>query len=185
VATTQTAEDRLRLVREQLQELDLRDRLDDARGRAEHLRDDALDRAGDVRDRAEDLRDEVRDRVPELLEDLEPAARKAQVTMWVALRHLIAALLVLPRVLVRVLGALPRLVEGAEKLFRDAEKQGGELAERARDAAGSVPTVKRLRRRRRTQLAAWTAGGFALGAVTGWLLARRRSTTVAYEATRG
>jgi hypothetical protein len=168
---TKTADDRLATLREQLHDLELRDRLDEVRERAEHARED-------VRERAEHVRDDVLERVPELLDDLEPAKRKAQLTGWSLFRRVVGILLVLPRVLVRVLGALPGVVEAAAG-------RGQDLAERTREAAGAVPSVKRLRRRRRTQLAAWTAGGFALGVLTGWLLGRRTSPAPVYEATQG
>jgi hypothetical protein len=170
-ATTEALEDRLTALRDQLEELDLRARFDDARARAEHARADVVDRTGAVRD-------EVRDRVPELVDDLEPAVREARIKGWELLRAVIGALLVLPRLLVRLLGVLPGVVE-------TAAEQGGELAGRARKAASSVPPVQRSRRRRRNQLVACTAGGFVAGAVTGWLLARRRPAEVRYEATGG
>jgi hypothetical protein len=189
---TKTAPGRTTL-RERVDDLDLTDRLDDVRHHAEDVRDDVLDRAGHVRgdvldrvehvrddvvDRAEKVRDEVKDRVPELLEDLEPAGRKARIAGWEVLRRSIGVLLLLPRLLVRLLGSLPPLVEGAAQ-------QGSELADRSREVASSVPAVKRRRDRRRTRLALWTAGGFALGVLVGWLLGRRRPTEVGYEATRG
>jgi hypothetical protein len=182
VTTTKTAEERLATVRAHLHELDVRDHLDAARDRAEHLRDDVRDRAehlrDDVRDRASGLKDDVQQRVPELIEDLEPASRQARIQAWEVFRRVVGALLVLPRLLVRLVQALPPVVEGAAE-------QGGELAARASHAAAAVPAVKQRRRRRRTQLAAWTVGGFAAGLLTGWLLARRRPTEVTFEATAG
>jgi hypothetical protein len=177
VATTKTAEDRLTSLREQLRELDLRD----VRDRAGDVRDLAADIRDDVRDLAVDVRSDVRDRVPGLLEDLEPVARQAQIRWWELVRQVVSALLVLPRLLVRGLGALPGVVGSLTDLFGGAAQQGGELAERARDAASSVPTLRRMRRRRRTQLAAWTAGGFALGALTGWLLGRRQRAEMVFD----
>lgn len=177
MAMTKTAEDRLARLREQLRELDLRD----VRDRAAEVRDLAADVRDDVRELAVDVSDDVRDRVPELLEDLQPVARQAQVRWWELFRRIVGALLVLPRSLVRGLGALPGVVEGVADLFGGAAQQGGELADRAREAASSVPTVRRLRRRRRTQLAAWTAGGFALGATVGWLLGRRQRVEVVFD----
>jgi hypothetical protein len=177
VATTKTAEDRLTRLREQLRDLDLHD----VRERAGEVRDLAADVRDDVRELADDVRGDVQDRVPEFLE---PVARQAQLQWWELLRQVVGALLVLPRLLVRGLGALPDVVDRLSDLFGSAAEQGGELADRARDAASSVPTVRRLRRRRRTQLAAWTAGGFALGAVTGWLLGRRQRAEMMYEPVR-
>jgi hypothetical protein len=152
-ATTEALEDRLTALRDQLEELDLRARFDDARSLAEHARADVAD-------------------------DLEPAVREARIKGWELLRAVIGALLVLPRLLVRLLGSLPGVVE-------TAAEQGGELAGRARKAASSVPAVQRSRRRRRNLLVACTAGGFVAGAVTGWQLARRRPAAVSYEATSG
>jgi hypothetical protein len=170
-ATTEPLEDRLTALRDLVEDLDLRARLDEVRSRAEDVRDDVVDRSGAVRD-------EVRDRVPELVDDLEPAVREARIKGWELLRAVIGALLVLPRVLVRVLGALPGVVE-------TAAAQGGELAGRARKAASAVPPVQRSRRRRRNQLLACTAGGFVVGAVTGWLVARRQPAEDRSEATGG
>jgi hypothetical protein len=161
VDTTKLTDDPLATLREPFQ--DLGDRLEDARDRAEHLRDD-------VREQAEHVR--------ELVEELEPATRQARIKGWELVRQVIGALLVLPRLAVRLLGALPPVVEGAAE-------QGGELADRARHVAGTVPQVRRHRQRRRLQLAAWTAGGFAAGVVTGWLLARRQPTEMIYESTQG
>jgi hypothetical protein len=146
---TATAEDRLAALRAQLDELDLAARAD-----------------------------EVRDRVPELVDELEPRVRQARIRGWELVRALIGALLVLPRVLVRVLRVLPGAVE-------TAADRSGELADRARHAAARTAPVQRARRRRRKQLALWTAGGFLAGAATGWLLARRRAPEVRYEATQG
>jgi hypothetical protein len=174
VATTRTAEERVATLREQLREFDLRD----VRDRAAEVRDLAADVRDDVWDLALDVGEDVRDRVPE---DLEPVARQARIRWWELVRQVVGALLVLPRLLVRGIGALPSLVDGAADLLGGAAEQGGELADRAREAASSVPTVRRMRRRRRTQLAAWTAGGFALGALTGWLLGRRQRAAMLYE----
>jgi hypothetical protein len=180
VATTDTAEDRLATLRSRLEDIDLRDRFEDldlrdrlegAREHAEEVRDEVLARAGH-------LGEDVRERVPALLEDLEPASRQARIKGWELLRSLVGVLFVLPRLLVRVLGALPGLVDRATE-------QGGEVADRARHAASSVPAVRHARRRRRTQLVAWTAGGFVAGVLTGWLLGRRARPEIAYEATRG
>jgi hypothetical protein len=178
---TKTAEGRTTL-RERVQDLELTDRLDEVRDRAEHVRDEVVDRAehvrADVVDRAGQVRDDVTDRVPAALEDLEPATRRARMAGWEVLRRSIGVLLILPRLLVRLLGALPPLVERAAD-------QGADLADRSREAAAAVPAVRRRRERRRTQLALWTAGGFALGVLVGWLLGRRRREEVTYEATQG
>jgi hypothetical protein len=180
VPTTDTAEDRLATLRSRLEDIDLRDRFEDldlrdrlegAREHAEEVRDEVLARAGH-------LGEDVRERVPALLEDLEPASRQARIKGWELLRSLVGILFVLPRLLVRLLGVLPGLVDRATE-------QGGEVADRARHAAASVPAVRHARRRRRTQLVAWTAGGFAVGVLTGWLLGRRARPEVSYEATSG
>jgi hypothetical protein len=180
VAATDTAEHRLTGLRDRLQELDLRERLEEV-----HLRDrleGAREHAEEVRDevlaRAVHARDDARERVPGLLEDLEPTTRQARIKGWELVRWLVGVALLVPRLLVRLLGSLPDTVE------RTAE-HGTELAERARHAAASVPTVRRARRRRRAQLAAWTAGGFVAGALVGWLLGRRSTPEVSYEATQG
>jgi hypothetical protein len=180
VATTGTAEERLAALRGRLQELDLRERLDelDLRDRLEEAREQAEEVRDDVLARAVHVRDDVRERVPAVLEDLEPTTRQARIKGWELVRWLIGAVLVVPRMVVRLLGALPDTVE------RTAE-QSSELADRARHAAASVPAVRRLRRRRRAQLAAWTAGGFVVGAAVGWLLGRRSQPEVSYEATQG
>jgi hypothetical protein len=197
VATTKPAEDRPTSLQEQLRERlddpELQERLDDVLDRAEHVRDDVIERAEHLRDdvleraehlrddvleRAEHLREDVQGRMPELLEELEPAKRKAQIKGWELVRQLAGLLLIVPRLVVRMLGALPQVVE-------DAAEHGGDLAERAREAAGSVPAVQRSRRRRRMQLFAGIAAGFAAGTLFGWLLARRRPAEVPYEATQG
>jgi hypothetical protein len=180
VATTDTAEHRLAALRDRLQDLylrerledlDLRDRFEDAREHAEEVRDEVVARAVHARD-------DARERVPVLLEDLEPTSRQARIKGWELVRWLVGVVLVVPRLLVRLLGSLPDTVE------RTAE-HGTELADRARHAASSVPPVRRARRRRRVQLAAWTAGGFVAGALVGWLLGRRTTPEVSYEATQG
>jgi hypothetical protein len=171
VATTDTAEHRLATLRDRLQELDVRDRLELARDQVEEVRDEMLARAAHARD-------DVRDGVPALLDDLEPTTRQARIRAWELVRWAVGVLLVVPRLLVRLLGALPDTVE------RTAE-HGTDLADRARHAAASVPAVRRTRRRRRTQLAAWTAGGFVAGAAVGWFLGRRTTPEVSYEATQG
>jgi hypothetical protein len=176
VATIDTAQDRLDVLRARLDELDPRERLADLhlRGRLEGAREQAGELGHEVLERAS----EVRERVPELLEDLEPASRRARIKGWELVRTLIGVLLILPRLLVRLVGVLPNVVERAAE-------QGGEVADRARHVAGSVPSVRHARRRRQRQLAAWTAGGFVAGAVTGWLLGRRTRPELTYEATVG
>jgi hypothetical protein len=167
VGTTATADAGLAAVRDKLEDLELRDRLSDAQGRAGEL-------VVDVRDRAEDLRD----RVPELLEELEPASRRARMKGWETLRAAIGVLLVLPRLLVRLLEALQPVAE-------QTAERGEHLAERARAAAADLPPVRRQRRRRRGQLALVWLGGVAVGTVIGWYLGQRRSPQVTYEATHG
>jgi F0F1-type ATP synthase assembly protein I len=180
VATTDTAEHRLTALRDRLQDLDLRERLEelDLRERFEDVREHAEEVREEVAARAANARDDARERVPALLEDLEPASRQARIRGWELVRWVVGVVLIVPRLLVRLLGNLPDTVE------RTAE-HGTDLADRARHAAASVPTVRRARRRRRTQLAAWTAGGFVAGALVGWLLGRRTTPEVSYEATQG
>jgi hypothetical protein len=176
VATIDTAEDRLDGLRARLDELDPRERLPDLhlRDRLEGAREHAGELGHEVLERAAD----VRERVPDLLEDLEPASRRARIKGWELVRTLVGVLLVLPRLVVRLLGALPNVVERAAD-------QGGEVADRARHVASSVPSVRHARRRRQKQLIAWTAGGFVAGAVTGWFLGRRTRPEPIYEATVG
>lgn len=142
---------------------------------------------------SEDLREqlgEVRARVDERWEELEPRRRRAQVGVLTAAQQLVTALLILPRILVRLLGAVAdvtdRLAGPSQELTARARAaaevgadRGAELADRARDLAAALPVraevvTARSRRRRRLTILGVLAAGFSAGAALGWVLGRRR-----------
>lgn len=141
-----------------------RERLDEARRLAASTGGQLRDRADDLRDRADDLRD----RLPELREDLDPVVRRARVGLWEALRVLVSALLVLPRVAVRALGVTAEAVTVLTG-------QRARVAERAREAAHRFPEPTRVVVRRRLRTGVLVTAAFVVGAALGWLLARSRS----------
>jgi len=142
---------------------------------------DLADRAGPVlATRAEQARDEVTRRWHDLEEDLpvdvdvETVGRQLERGAWQAVSALLSIVLLLPKLLVRGLGALGTLAD-------DVSERGVVAGERAREVAGAVPPSKRDRRRRTRRTAAWTGAGFGLGLLVGWILGRRDNTTVTYE----
>lgn len=131
-------------------------------------------------------------------EELEPRRRRAQVGVLGAAQQLLTAVLILPRILVRVLGAVAdvtdRLAGPGQELTARARAaaeigadRGAELADRARELATALPVraevvTPRTRRRRRLTLIGVLAAGFSAGATVGWLLGRRRvPTEVRYD----
>ena len=74
---------------------------------------------------------------------------------------------VLPRLVFRLLQVLGN---ATETLYEQAE----EMSERGQKLAKRLPEPAVIRRRHRRQLVLWTAGGFAIGAGVGYVLARRQ-----------
>jgi hypothetical protein len=156
-----------------------------ARERVAAVGHDLLDRIGTVReqlkDQAEHARDlrheaaaELKGTVDDRLEELEPAVRRARIGFWQALRTLIGALLVLPRLAVRILGVVADTLE-------EVTDRGPAVAARVKQVAGVRPPSRRERLRAGARTAAIVGASFSAGAIVGWLLARRRAAEVAYE----
>ncbi len=176
--------------REWLDDLDLKDLKD--------LPGDLRDRVGDPRDRIEELRDVVgnpRERVDELrevatetaetarerAEDLEPVLRQLAIQILTVFRALVGLLLIVPRLVVRGLGAVGDLLDRAEV----AREKGYELSERARDVARSVPPSRRGRWKRRLLATTLFGAGFAIGFAIGWFTANRLQEDSFYEEPSG
>lgn len=179
--------------RELLDDLDLRDLAKDMQKRSKDLRKrsakaakrtrklsaDALERAEDLRDRVGDPRDRARelqgaavdatDYVRDRAEDLEPVLRRLVIDALVAFRAMIGVFMAVPRLIQRGLGLVGDLLDRSEV----AQERAYEFSERAREAAHAVPMSRRMRRRRRVWTALLVGGGFAIGFVTGWVLANR------------
>ncbi len=106
---------------------------------------------------------QARERAAELADAIEPARKRITGGAGPALRALVRALLLLPSLLAKVLGAVSRVVES--------------LAERGRDAAARVEPPATRKRRSRLRTAGFVAGGFAAGAATGWMVHARMQST--------
>lgn len=144
---------------------------EDAVTRRADLTTELRDRATHVLDRAED----VRERAPELAEELRPVVRRTEIRALSLLQTLIGGLLFVPRVVVRVLGVLADAVD-------EVVDRGGDLVERGREVADTLPEARSTRRRRRVKSALWVGAGFAAGFVTGWLVAQRQAEALVHEA---
>lgn len=132
------------------------------------LTEPAKERLDEARRRAEAAGEQLRDRSGELREELDPALRRAGISLWEALRVLISALLVLPRMLVRLVGLVARatvaVTAGCEQ-----------VAQRTQQVAARIPEPRGVRLRRRVRGGLWLLAAFSAGLGTGWLLARSRS----------
>ena len=142
---------------------------------------DIADRAGPVlSQRAEQARSEVSRRWQDLEGDLpvevdvEKVGRQVERGLWQVGSALLGVLLLVPRLLVRALGAFGTFAD-------DVADRGVVAGDRAREAVAAVPPSRRDRRRRAVRTAAWTGTGFGLGLLVGWLAGRRDVTTVTYE----
>ncbi len=170
---------------------DLRKRSKEAAKRGRELTAEAGEFAGELRDRAEDLRErvgdpreravEVRDRAEHLQEDLEPFLRKLAIDVLTLVRGLLGVLIAVPRLIVRALGALGDLADRAEV----AREKGHELSERARDAAHSLPLSRKMRWQRRFRLSLVVAVAFGIGFVIGWFVAQRQLDELVEDAPVG
>jgi hypothetical protein len=190
VATTDPDLAELDLSELDLAELDAADLELDAAGARERVAavgHDLLERIGTVReqlkDQAEHARDlrhatatELKGTVDHRLEELEPAVRRARIGFWQALRTLIGALLVLPRMAVRVLGVVADTLQ-------EVTDRGPAVAARVRHITPTHAPSRSDRLRAGARTAAIVGASFSAGAIVGWVLARRRATEVDYQAT--
>ncbi len=142
---------------------------------------DLAERAAPViSERAAQARDEAARRWHDLEEelpvdvDVEKVGRQIERGVWQVISSLLSVLLLVPKLLVRGLGALGRFAD-------DLGDRGVVAGERAREAVAAVPPSRRDRRRRTLRTAAWTGAGFGAGILVGWVLGRRDDTTVSYE----
>lgn len=160
-------------------DLDARAALDVTQQRIREGLEEITDRANDARevvtDRYHDLEDELAVEVPR-------AVRRARVGAWGAARSGLGVLLVLPKLIVRVLGALSTAADHAAVLGADVAERGADVADRGLELAESLPSSRRERRRARVRTAGWFTAGFGAGIVVGWVLARRQATVVTYDA---
>lgn len=131
------------------------------------LTEPARDRIDDARRLAGTASEQLKDRSGELREELDPALRRAGIGFWEAFQVLVSALLVLPRLLVRLVGLLARatvvVTQGCE-----------EVSQRTQQVAARVPEPRGVRARRRLRGGLWLLLAFGTGVGTGWLLARSR-----------
>lgn len=121
------------------------------------------------------------DTATHLTERLEPAQRRARQvieskaddlsgTVGPVARAVGASLAVLPAVISRLLALAAALLE----LLSDRGRQVAErVEERGRELAAGIDPPARIRRRRALRTAGWFLGGFAAGAATGYVVARR------------
>ncbi|MDX1658466.1 MAG: hypothetical protein R3343_06570 [Nitriliruptorales bacterium] len=116
-----------------------------ARETAEEVRVRASEAAEKARSRAADVADDARDRAEELANESRDRAEDLADWLWPWLR---------------------RLLDFLSSLFSSVTEQGRVALSRVEDP----PAVKR---RGRWKTAAWFAGGFTLGAATGWILHAR------------
>jgi hypothetical protein len=144
-----------------------------ARERAGDL---AAEVGGELEQRAGALRAVVRSRARDLEQDLpvdaDDAWAYAQMGGWHLVRGMIAVVAFIPRVVVRVLGALSRIVDGLAGV--DVPARGRELAAAVPFAAGTRPVS-----RRRTVFL--LAVGGVIGFVAGVAASRRRAPIVTYD----
>jgi hypothetical protein len=156
---------------------DLRDAFGDrAAVWGELAKDRAADLSGDLEQRAGEWRDVVRTRARALEKDLpvdtDDAWAYAQMGGWQLVRGLIALVAFIPRLIVRVLGGLSRVVDQLAGV--DVRARGRELA-----AAVPLPAGSRKPSRRRTVLL--LALGAVIGFVGGVAASRRRAPIVTYD----
>lgn len=142
---------------------------------------DLAERAGPViSERTAQARTEAARRWHELEDELpvevdaQQVGRQLERGLWQVISASLSILLLVPKLLVRGLGALGDLAD-------DVADRGVVVGERAREAAAAVPPSRRERRRRAARTAAWTGAGFGFGLLVGWLVGRRDDTTVTYE----
>lgn len=149
----------------------------------EHLTALAAEVGGDVGERAAQARDVLAERYHEWEDDLpiqevaataEQVATKARLGAWQAFQQGLTALLAVPALIVRGLGAL----SGIADVLVD---RGADVSERGRELVAAVPPSKAERRRARVRTAGVASLGLLVGAVVGWVLAARKQTVVTYE----
>ncbi len=140
------------------------------------LTEPARERLDDARRRAGSAGEHLKDRSGELREELDPALRRAGIGLWEAFQVLISALLVLPRLLVRLIGFIARVTVVVTNSCE-------EVSQRTQQVAARIPEPRGVRARRRVRAGLWLLAAFGTGLGIGWLLARsQRDDELIYDA---